>query len=62
MTLPTHPSASPRNHAGPPPGWLAVVYMGLFLAGLYPITCLVTSHLPIRRTFRCSDLPASQPR
>jgi hypothetical protein len=38
MTLPPHPVASPRKHAGPPPGWLALVYMGLFLAGLYPVT------------------------
>jgi hypothetical protein len=38
MTLPTHPLASPRKHAGPPLGWLAVVYMSLFLVGLYPVT------------------------
>lgn len=38
MTIPTRPLVPPRRHQGPPAGWLAVVYMGLFLAGLYPVT------------------------
>jgi hypothetical protein len=38
MTIPTRPLVLPRRHQGPPAGWLAVVYMGLFLAGLYPVT------------------------
>jgi hypothetical protein len=38
MTIPTRPLVPPRRHQGPPAGWLAVVYTGLFLAGLYPVT------------------------
>lgn len=36
-TAPIHAPAAPRRHPGPPLGWLAVVYMALFLAGLYPV-------------------------
>ncbi len=35
---PTRPFTPARRHPGPPAGWLALVYMGLFLAGLYPVT------------------------
>jgi len=38
MTTPTRPVVPPRQHQGPPAGWLAVIYMILFLAGLYPVT------------------------
>src|SRR5215469_332964 len=36
--LPSTPSPSARRHPGPSLGWLGVIYMGLFLAGLYPVT------------------------
>ena len=32
------PQATSRRHQGPPLGWLAVISLGLFLAGLYPVT------------------------
>jgi hypothetical protein len=37
-TAPTRPFTPPRRHPGPPAGWLAVVYTGLFVAGVYPVT------------------------
>ena len=38
MNAPDRSLAPVRRHPGPPAGWLALVYMGLFLAGLYPVT------------------------
>ena len=38
MTSPAPALPSSRRHPGPPAGWIAVVFMGLFLAGLYPVT------------------------
>src|SRR5215469_6660280 len=38
MNAPVRPLVPPRRHPGPPTGWLAVVFMALFLAGLYPVT------------------------
>lgn len=32
------PTSSSQRHPGPPLGWLGMIYMGLFLAGLYPVT------------------------
>ena len=40
MPSPLPPTSSSRPHPGPPLGWLGVIYMGLFLAGLYPVTIL----------------------
>ena len=38
MPSPLPPTSSSQRHAGPPLGWLGVIYMALFLAGLYPVT------------------------
>jgi len=38
MSTLTRPLTPPRQHPGPPAGWIALIYMGLFLAGLYPVT------------------------
>jgi hypothetical protein len=38
MPSPLPPTSSSRRHPGPPLGWLGVIYTGLFLAGLYPVT------------------------
>ena len=40
-------TASGRHHAGPHPGLVAIVFMILFLAGLVPVTLLVSdTHFP----------------
>jgi hypothetical protein len=38
MPSPLPPTPSSQRHPGPPLGWLGVIYMSLFLAGLYPVT------------------------
>src|SRR5262245_62657771 len=47
MSSPPHSSSRSFRHAGPPPGIVASVFTVLFLAGLVPVTLIMSdTHFP----------------